>query len=138
MPNERRFVLDTNLVVSALLLRNSVARRAFDKATQTGLVLLSQAVLVELVEVLQRKDFDKYITEDERLEFLAGLVQASLFIESPEPLKICRDPKDDCFLSLAVSGQAQTLITGDQDLLVLNPFRGVAVMTPRQFLDESP
>ncbi len=54
MPNERRFVLDTNLVVSALLLRKSVARQVFDKATQTGLVLLSQAVLVELVEVLQR------------------------------------------------------------------------------------
>jgi predicted nucleic acid-binding protein len=46
----------------------------------------------------------------------------------------CRDPEDDKFLALAIDGAATYLITGDDDLLALNPFRGVAILTPREFL----
>jgi predicted nucleic acid-binding protein len=47
----------------------------------------------------------------------------------------CRDPKDDKFLSLAVCGRATHLVTGDADLLALNPFEGIRIVTPRQFLE---
>jgi len=49
----------------------------------------------------------------------------------------CRDPKDNKFLELAISGQATHVLTGDSDLLELHPFRGIAVVTPQQFLTES-
>lgn len=48
----------------------------------------------------------------------------------------CRDPKDNKFLALAVSGQATHLVTGDQDLLILHPYRSTSILTPRQFLAE--
>ena len=51
-----------------------------------------------------------------------------------ESVGACRDPKDDKFLELAVSGRADYLVTGDLDLLVLDPFRGVRILTPADFL----
>jgi predicted nucleic acid-binding protein len=65
MANEPRFVFDTNVVIRALLLRYSAARQAFDRATQKGKFLISLATVEELNDVLQRKGFEKYITEEE-------------------------------------------------------------------------
>lgn len=55
-------------------------------------------------------------------------------VEIAETIKICRDPKDDKLLELASSGKADFLVTGDNDMLVLNPFRGIEIITPRDFL----
>lgn len=137
MPTDLRFVLDTNVIVSALLLKQSVARQAFDKALQQGKLLLSQATIEELNEVLGRKGFDKYVLEDERMEFLTALVREATLVEVVETVTECRDPKDDNFLELAVSGKATCIVSGDDDLLVLHPFRSIPVLTPRQFLDYS-
>ena len=49
-------------------------------------------------------------------------------------MEVCRDPKDDQILELAVSGNADCIVTGDDDLLTLNPFRGIAIITPADFL----
>lgn len=137
MPNELRFVFDTNVVISALLLRRSVARQAFDKATQAGKFLISDATVEELNAVLQRKGFERYVTEEERMEFLSAFVREGILIEIVERVMACRDPKDDKFLELAVNGKATYIVSGDEDLLVLHPFRGIAIMTPRQFLEYS-
>jgi putative PIN family toxin of toxin-antitoxin system len=134
MTTKPRFVLDTNLVVSAVLIKQSISRRAFDKAEQDGQLLLSLAVVDELNEVLKRKKFNKYLTERERLRFLNVLIQKAELIQTTETISVCRDPKDDKFLELAVSGQANVIISGDQDLLVLHPFRGITIVNPRQFL----
>ncbi len=135
MPTDLRFVLDTNVVVSALLLKQSAARQAFDKATEKGKLLISQATVEELSQVLRRKGFDKYVLEDERIEFFTALVREAILIEVVETVNECRDPKDNKFLELAVDGQATCIISGDDDLLVLHPFRGISIFTPRQFLD---
>lgn len=137
MPTERRFVFDTNVVVSALLLKRSIVRQAFDKANEQGKLLVSQAMVEELNEVLRRKRFDKYVTEDERIEFITALVREAALVEIADTVTECRDPKDNKFLELAVSGQATCIVSGDDDLLVLHPFRGIPVLTPRQFLDDS-
>lgn len=50
-------------------------------------------------------------------------------------IRACRDPKDDKFLELAIDGRADAIVTGDQDLLVLHPFRGIAVLTPAEYLE---
>ena len=137
MPTERRFVFDTNVSVSALLLKRSIVRQAFDKAIEQGKLLVSQATVEELNEVLRRKRFDKYLTEDERIEFITALVREAALVEIADTVTVCRDPKDNKFLELAVSGKATCIVSGDDDLLVLHPFRGIPVLTPRQFLDDS-
>jgi putative PIN family toxin of toxin-antitoxin system len=135
MANKPRFVFDTNVVISALLLRHSVARQAFDRATQTGELLISRVTVGELNDVLRRKGFERYITEEERMEFLSAFVRDGILVEIVERVVACRDPKDDKFLELAVNGKATCIVSGDEDLLVLHPFRGIAIVTPRQFLE---
>lgn len=134
MTTKPRFVLDTNLIVSAVLLKHSVARQAFDKAVQDGQILLSVAVIDELNDVLRREKFNKYLTERERLRFLSLLVHEGDLIQVSQTISACRDPKDDKFLELAVNGQADAIISGDQDLLVLNPFQKIIIVDPRHFL----
>ncbi len=130
-----RVVLDTNVVVSALLLSDSVPRQAFDKALDHGEVIISTPVLLELAEVLARDKLNKYLTEQERMRFLVALLKESELVGITEQISDCRDPKDNKFLELAVCGNTDVLVTGDADLLVLNPFRGIAVLTPRDFLN---
>ena len=131
-----RFVFDTNAIISAVLLKRSVSRQAFDKAIDQGELLVSAETIDELNRVLGRPDFVKYVTEDERLAFLAVLLREAKLVEVTEAVRECRDPRDDKFLELAVSGKAVCIVTGDQDLLVLHPFRGIWIVTPRGFLDE--
>jgi len=129
-----RFVFDTNVVVSAALLAESTSRRAFDRALDTGQLLISFSVLAELHEVLGRQRFRKYIQEDEARQFLAALLRGAEWIEVGEKITACRDPKDDKFLELAVSGRATHIVSGDKDLLSLSPFRGIPILTPDGFL----
>ncbi|MBE7473763.1 MAG: putative toxin-antitoxin system toxin component, PIN family [Anaerolineales bacterium] len=133
MPTDLCFVFDTNVIVSALLLKHSVSRQAFDMAFASGELLLSLAVISELNEVLKRKQFDKYILEEERMQFLAVLVREATLIEITETITECRDPKDDKFLELAIGGKAACIVSGDKDLLVLHPFRGIPILTPVGF-----
>ena len=129
-----RVVLDTNVVVSALLLSDSVPRQAFDKALDIGEIIISTPVLLELAEVLARDKLKKYLTEQQRMRFLVALLKESELVRITEQISDCRDPNDNKFLELAVCGNADVLVSGDGDLLVLNPFRGIAVLTPRDFL----
>ncbi len=132
-----RFVFDTNVLVSALLLEHSIPRRAFDRALDQGRFLLSFAALRELNEVLSRKQFRKYVDEDDARRFLASLLRQAEWVEVSAKIAACRDPDDDKFLELAVSGLATHIVTGDQDLLVLDPFQGISILTPRAFLELS-
>ncbi len=129
-----RFVFDTNVIISALLFNDSVPGRAFIWALNHGTILVSGALLGELSRVLGRNRFDRYVTREERDEFLGALIRESDLIEITEVVQVCRDPKDDQILELAVNGSATCIVTGDADLLVLNPFRGVEIVTPAEFL----
>ena len=129
-----RFVFDTNVIVSALLFNDSVPGQAFIRALNHGMILVSGALVGELSRVLARDRFDRYVTREERDEFLESLIRESNLIEITEAVQVCRDPKDDQVLELAVNGNATYILTGDADLLVLNPFRGVEIVTPAEFL----
>jgi putative PIN family toxin of toxin-antitoxin system len=126
--------LDTNSVVSALLLKQSVSRRAFDRARSLGVLLVSLETISELSEVLSRDRFNKYVTEQERQRFLAAFVREAELIEPSVTIHECRDPSDDKFLELAVSGSADLIISGDRDLLTLSPFRDITILSPGEFL----
>jgi putative PIN family toxin of toxin-antitoxin system len=138
MATNLRTVFDTNVVVSAVLLAGSVPRRAFDAALRLGQVLVSAATVAELEDVLRRPKFDRYIREDERLEFLDAFVREAKVVEVTDVVTDGRDPKDNKFLELAVSGRATHVVSGDADLLVLHPFRGISIVTPQVFLDGIP
>ncbi len=137
MPTDLRFVFDTSAIVSAVLLKHSVVRQAFDQAIAQGKLLVSQATVDEANEVLRRKGFDKYVLEEERIEFVTALVRDAILVEITEQIRACRDPKDDKFLELAVCGNAACIVSGDDDLISLHPFRGIPIVTPRQFLDDA-
>jgi putative PIN family toxin of toxin-antitoxin system len=129
-----RLVLDTSVIVSAVLLPRSVPRQAFDAAVSAGKLMVSAATVAELDDVIRRPKFDRYISEELRLEFLAALVQQAEQIDIDQTITGCRDPKDNKFLELAVCGGASQIISGDDDLLSLHPFRGIVVITPQAFL----
>ena len=129
-----RSAFDTNVIVSAVLLADSVPRRALDKALDEGKILISVPTLLELSEVLSRKKLNAYLLEEERMRFLVALLKEAEMVEITETITDCRDAKDNKFLELAVSGKADCIVSGDADLLVLNPFRGIPILTPREFL----
>ena len=129
-----RCVFDTNVFVSALLLPDSKPRHALDLALRRGKILLSFAVLAELYEVLSRKKFRRYIDEEDIRTFVAALTRESQWVDVDVRITACRDSKDDKFLELAVSGHATHIVTGDSDLLALNPFQGIQVVPPQEFL----
>jgi putative PIN family toxin of toxin-antitoxin system len=137
MTNKPRFVFDTNTVISALLNKNSTPRKAFDKAMEMGKILISIAIIDELNDVLGREKFNKYVSEEERIQFLIVLLQEAVFVEITEAVRECRDPRDDKFLELAINGSAGYIISGDKDLLSLHPFRGIAVVSPKDFLESA-
>ena len=134
MATDARTVFDTSVAVSAALLPRSVPRQAFDRAAEVGLILLSEATFEELGNVLRRPKFDRYVSRQRRLEFLLSLVDMAEVVPVVHEFSRCRDPKDDKFLELAVSGRASHIVSGDADLLILHPFQGIQIVSPSQFL----
>lgn len=134
-----RFVIDTNVLLSAAILPNSVSKKAFLKAQENGFIALSKETFAELSEVIRRPKFDKYLKIEDRLLFLDYIESSCLFFEVTQTITLCRDPKDDKFLELALASAAHYLLTGDQDLLALHPewifsFGSTQILTPAQFL----
>ena len=135
MKSDNRYVFDTNVIVSALLFEQSVPGQAFHQAIDRGEILLSHAIAEELNDVLSREKFNRYLHRDQREQFLQALVHEARLIEIDQHVRVCRDPRDDMFLELAVCGSASCLVSGDEDLLAMNPFRGISIVTARQFVD---
>ena len=79
--------------------------------------------------------FDNYMNFDDRQNFLHDLHSIALFVDTPAPIRACRDPRDDKFLEVAIHGQADLILTGDADLLALDPFRGIAILTSAGYLE---
>ena len=136
MSNKRRFVFDTNTIISAFLFYQSTPSEALRVALEVGEVLVSIEVLEEMAEVLHREKLDRYLERKIREEFLKALVKQAVVIETRARIQMCRDQKDDKFLELALSGGAECIVSGDADLLVMNPFRGISILTPAEFLSK--
>jgi putative PIN family toxin of toxin-antitoxin system len=130
-----RFVLDTNTIVSGVLIPSSIPDLAVQKARKTGRVLFSKTTFDELSQVLFRPKFDKYVSTNVRADFIARLWEESEQVDIVERVTICRDPKDNQFLEVAINGRANYIITGDRDLLILQYFQGLEIITPAQFLE---
>jgi len=130
------FVFDTNSLISAAILPNSVSGGAFFRAIQDDLILIAEEIMEEPESVLGREKFDKYFPNpSDRSVFLNSLFEASLRVEPNISITACRDPKDDKFLELvAVAANASCIITGDDDLLVLHPLSKIPILNASDFL----
>jgi len=131
-----RLAFDTNVLISAILAPDSLPANVLNWGEKNGAVLYSDVILTELLSVLQRPKFAKYV-DAEDIEGLSLRVRRSwCCVPILRKVKLCRDPKDDKFLELALNGKASHLITGDTDLLILNPFQNIPVINPRSFWDK--
>ena len=130
-----RVVVDTNVLISRLLAPASAPARAVSHAAGNGRLLASHATLEELAEVLARAKFDPYLTLDERQQFIRLLARIVEMPPISRRFDDCRDPEDNKFLDLAVSGDADAIVTGDRDPLDLDPFHDIPIMKPAAYLD---
>jgi putative PIN family toxin of toxin-antitoxin system len=129
-----RIVLDNNVLVSGLLMPQSIPGQVFKHALGTCDILVSEATLNELADVLSRKKFDRYVSIRDRQEFLRLLSRVAEIVTTAHAIRVCRDPNDNVLLEVAVNGSAQSLVTGDRDLVSLNPFQGVMIVTPSKYI----
>jgi uncharacterized protein len=127
-------VVDTNALISRLLLPDSVPARAVHKVVTDAILLSSEATIAELAEVLARRKFDPYVSVADRQQFLRLLSRVTELVPVIHTVRACRDPRDDKFLELAVNGAATLIVTGDNDLLSLDPFRDIPIITPASYL----
>lgn len=128
-------VIDSNVLISAAIFKGSIPDRLFRIAIQNHTILFSAFTYIELIKTLNRPKLTKYISRSKREAFLVQVKRFATFISPLETITICRDPKDNKFLELALSGNADCIISGDEDLLILNPFRGIPILTANEFLD---
>jgi uncharacterized protein len=129
-----RLVTDANALISRLLLPSSIPGQAVRKAVDNGLLLVSEATMEELADVLARPKFDRYISLEDRQQFLRLLGRLAEFVPIVYPVRPCRDPKDDKFLEAALNGKAAVILSGDSDLLALHPWQGIPILSPAEYL----
>ena len=129
------FIIDTNTLISAFLFEYSTPKSAYDKAKRLGKISGSIETFEEFCDVFVRSKFDKYITLETRLTIINEFNELLVFKAILEKITDCRDPKDNKFLELAISANASCLITGDKDLLILHPFRGIPILNAVDFIN---
>ena len=123
MTTGKRYVVDTNVLISALLFAESKPAYVVFNLLATGTLLTSLPALLELETVFQHKKFDRYVTCEEREAFMTKFALTAQVVDIEERVQACRDPKDDKFLEIAVNGGADVIVSGDPDLLALHPFQ---------------
>jgi len=134
MRPRQRVVVDTNVLVSRLLVAESIPAHAVSKVRRDGRLLVSEATMNELADVLARPKLDAYLSLADRKQFVRQLGRIAEFVPIIQVVRECRDPRDDKFLEVALNGQADAIITGDGDLLRMHPWRGIAILSPGQYL----
>jgi putative PIN family toxin of toxin-antitoxin system len=130
-----RIVVDTNVFVSAALKDKSIPSIALHLAAQRDVLLKSAATEAQLFDVIMRPCLLPLIAPATSDWFRLLMAKAEL-ITITENVAACRDSTDDKFLELAVSGRADLILTGDADLLVLDPFRGISIVSPATFTQQ--
>jgi putative PIN family toxin of toxin-antitoxin system len=127
-----RVVTDTNALVSLLIgkalgeLDELIRERRFT-------LLTSMDQMVELIGVINREKFKRYYDDYEKMVFLRMMRRMGEIVEIKRKVNACRDPDDNLILDIAINGEADCIITGDKDLLALNPFEGIEILTFQEF-----
>jgi uncharacterized protein len=132
----RNIVLDTNLVVSAVINPEGAASQALDIADTYFDIVASQETLSELIDVLRREKFDRYAPREERKLFAMDYADTAKLVHVQTAVTECQDPKDNKFLALAVDSRAVLVVSGDKKHLTsMKQFQGIPIIGVREFLD---
>jgi len=127
-----RLVVDTNVFVSAALKESSWPGNVVRWIWRYGDLLKTGVTEQEVMEVLRRPRIAPKIAPF-FLDNVRRVFAAAQLVTITEPVTGCRDPDDDKFLELAVNGHADVIVSGDDDLLVLDTFQGIPIITPAAF-----
>ena len=137
MKTRVRVVFDTNAIISALIVPSSVPAKALDLAVEHFEVIVSKATWQEFEQKIKKTSLERYFRNThDRDAAVHAINRVVTHIAVRSVVTDCRDPKDNPFLELALDGKAETIISGDKDLLVLNRWRGVCIQSPGDFYRE--
>ena len=130
----KRCVVDTNTIISGILLPQSVPGRLLRYLAARATLIFSPPTRDELLGVISREKFDRYVAADARERVITILVRDGEIVTPKRFFHACRDPRDDKFLDAAYAGKADCLISGDHDLIVLREFEGIPILNARRYL----
>lgn len=127
-------VFDASTIVSAALKADSTPEHALLRAQSVDVLALSADVNTEIAEVLNRPKFARTIPLQRRRRLLRVLRDSAIWFEPTVRVTDCRDAKDDKYLELALAAGAEIIVSSDNDLLALDPWRGVRIVIPAGYL----
>src|SRR5436190_1455430 len=134
MPANIRVLVDTNVFVSSLLRPGPSRTIVEDWLSGRFQLIISQEILDELIATLRKRKIATKVFELDSALLVDAIKRKATFINPTRMIRICRDKSDDPVLSCAVEAGVESLITGDEDLLVLSSVEGITILTPSQFL----
>lgn len=130
---KRIIVVDTNVWFSGFFWKGTAFQLLERLYTKECIVCFSAETFAEWEKILW-EGASKLGETDRFFVYRRDVKQRALFVESIEHITVCRDPKDNQFLEVALAGEASFLVTGDKDILSLKKFKTTKIVTPRQFL----
>lgn len=131
-----RAVVDTNVLISALMNERSLSAKALIHVIENFVLLASVETWDEIEAKLHNPKFNKYWDEEARATFLTNIAMQTKFVDTTSIISDCRDKDDNKFLALAIDGGADLIVSGDNDLRVLSPYRNIQILSPAEFLNK--
>jgi hypothetical protein len=127
-----RVVLDTNIWIS-FFIGKAIRKLKRHLIESDVVVLTSDEQIGELLDVLKRPKFRRHLSSEDIEAMFLLIFERTERVEPKTPIVDCRDPKDNFILEIAVEGRADTIVTGDKDLLVMDPYRGIRILSASLF-----
>jgi len=118
-----RVVLDTNVLVSGLIMLGKPRELLSIIARREATLVLSKEILNEFTKVMRRNKLTEYVTEEQVERFIENIERIAEFVELESHLEVVNDPKDDIVINTAIDGRADLIVSGDHHLLSLKEFR---------------
>lgn len=127
-------VLDTNVLLSAIITPRGGAARAVAVAIELYRPAVSRATLAELAAKMWQPKFARWVSPQSRSRFFGHVVQVSVMFDPVPMLTVATDPDDNAFISLAAAVEAAYIVTGDKAFLALRAYNDCEIVSPTEFL----
>ena len=126
-----RVVFDTNIFISALVFPGGQAEKAIQKIIERDTLLISKAIINEVLLVLSRK----FSSDPEELSrFAVHLAELGEMVRPAKKVSVFQDEADNRIIECALSGTADVIVTGDKEMLTLKEYRGTRIISLREYL----
>lgn len=132
---EIKAVIDTNVFISALLCKGKTSHKIYKSFIDGKFTpVISLAIFEEIVDVISRPSLNKLFNANE-VERLKDLIKTdAIFVLPRQKVRVCRDDKDNIIIEAAITAKADCIVSGDNDLLMLNQYCGIPIISPGKFL----